>query len=253
MKATDKGNRYSVVSNAVDILAGSSWQAATLPLRGSAARRPEGAEMPVCAATPPTGRTPVLLARRARRTRGDSVVGTKSRDPTWNYRRPDRRRVRLVRAQALKLVPCGDGTKDHLPEGTRVPGSLAKTEIRMPSRAGGVVVVGREKKSADVCLPIGTVSAAHARFERDEDGRVFVSDLGSRNGTEVDGRPVPPGGPRFELSSGDVVTLGDPHLARFEVVETTGRDIADAVAGVRETAAETHDTDQEHFALAKTR
>jgi len=143
-----------------------------------------------------------------------------------------------VRAQALKLVPCGDGTKDHLPEGTRVPGSLAKTEIRMPSRAGGVVVVGREKKSADVCLPIGTVSAAHARFERDEDGRVFVSDLGSRNGTEVDGRPVPPGGPRFELSSGDVVTLGDPHLARFEVVETTGRDIADAVAGVRETAAE---------------
>ena len=143
-----------------------------------------------------------------------------------------------MRAQALKLVPCGDGTKDHLPEGTRVPGSLAKTEIRMPSRAGGVVVVGREKKTADVCLPIGTVSAAHARFERDEDGRVFVSDLGSRNGTEVDGRPVPPGGPRFELSSGDVVTLGDPHLARFEVVETTGRDIADAVAGVRETAAE---------------
>jgi len=143
-----------------------------------------------------------------------------------------------VRAQALKLVPCGDGTKDHLPEGTRVPGSLAKTEIRMPSRAGGVVVVGREKKSADVCLPIGTVSAAHARFERDEDGRVFVSDLGSRNGTEVDGRPVPPGGPRFELSSGDVVTLGDPHLARFEVVETTGRDIADAAAGLRETAAE---------------
>ena len=143
-----------------------------------------------------------------------------------------------MRAQALKLVPCGDGTKDHLPKGTRVPGSLAKTEIRMPSRAGGVVVVGREKKTADVCLPIGTVSAAHARFERDEDGRVFVSDLGSRNGTEVDGRPVPPGGPRFELSSGDVVTLGDPHLARFEVVETTGREIADAVAGALETAAE---------------
>ena len=133
------------VSNAVDILAGSSWQAATLPLRGSAARRPEGAEMPVCAATPPTGRTLVLLARRARRTRGDSVVGTKSRDPTWQNRRPDRRRVCLVRAQALKLVPCGDGTKDHLPEGTRVPGSLAKTEIRMPSRAGGVVVISREK------------------------------------------------------------------------------------------------------------
>ena len=62
--------------------------------------------------------------------------------------------------------------------------------------------------------------------------------MGSRNGTEVDGRPVPPGGPRFELSAGDVVTLGDPHLARFEVAETTGRDLADAMAGVRETAAE---------------
>ena len=129
--------------------------------------------MSVCAATPPTGRTPVLLARRARWTRGDSVVGTKPRDPTWHHRRLDRRRVCLVRAQALKLVPCGDGTQDHLPEGTRVPGSLAKTDIRLPSRAGGVVVVGREKP-ADVCLPIGTVSAAHARFECDEDGRVFV-------------------------------------------------------------------------------
>ena len=190
--------------------------------------------MPVCAATSPTGRMPVLLARRARLTRGDSIVGTKPRNPTWHR---DRRRVCRVRAQALKLTPCGDGTKDHLPEGTRVPWSLAKTEIRMPSRAGGVVVVGREK-TADVCLPVGTVSAAHARFERDQDGRVFVSDMGSRNGTEVDGRPVPPGGPRFELSAGDVVTLGDPHLARFEVVETTGRDLADAIAGARETAAD---------------
>ena len=27
----------------------------------------------------------------------------------------------------------------------RVPGSLAKTEMRLPSRAGGVVVISREK------------------------------------------------------------------------------------------------------------
>ena len=60
------------------------------------------------------------------RTRGNSVVGTeKPRDPTW-HRRGDRRWVRRARGGALKLVPCGDGTKGRLPEGTRVSPDLSR-------------------------------------------------------------------------------------------------------------------------------
>jgi hypothetical protein len=98
------------------------------------------------------------------------------------------------------------------------------------------VVVGRESP-ADVALGIGTVSGQHAKFEAGEDGEVYVTDMGSSNGTEVDGRPVPRG-QMFKLSVGDVVTLGDPHLARYEVVEAVGDTLADRFAGIQETAAE---------------
>ena len=120
-------------------------------------------------------------------------------------------------SRELNLVPCGDGSSDHLPPGTRVPPSLAKTVVKLPRRDGGVVVVGRERPS-DVRLNIGTVSGQHASFERDADGDVYVTDRGSSNGTDVDGRMLKPG-TRYKLSVGDVVTLGDPHLARFEVVD----------------------------------
>ena len=117
-----------------------------------------------------------------------------------------------------------------------MPGSLAKNQIRLPSRPGNAVVVGRESP-ADVALGIGTVSGQHAKFETGEDGEVYVTDMGSSNGTEVDGRPVPRG-QMFKLSVGDVVTLGDPHLARYEVVEAVGDTLADRFAGIQETAAE---------------
>lgn len=145
---------------------------------------------------------------------------------------------------ALQLVPVGDGTTDHLPEGTKVPAGLAKTRIRLPRKAGELVVVGRESPS-DVRLAIGTVSGTHAAFEVDqEEGVVVVTDLGSVNGTEVDGRRLEPG-TAYALRVGDVVSLGDPHLARFEVAEAganAGDAIADALAGVQKATAEAEET-----------
>ena len=171
---------------------------------------------------------PARLTRWIRVDRAVRVASTNTATRNRNFP--------VIRAQALRLVPCGDGTKDHLPKGTRVPGSLAKTQIRLPSRPGNAVVVGRESP-ADVALGIGTVSGQHAKFEAGEDGEVYVTDMGSSNGTEVDGRPVPRG-QMFKLSVGDVVTLGDPHLARYEVVEAVGDTLADRFAGIQETAAE---------------
>jgi len=96
------------------------------------------------------------------------------------------------------------------------------------------MTVGRERPS-DVLLGIGTVSGTHATFSVDTSGCLFVTDLGSSNGTDVGGRGVLPGVPTA-LTPGDVVTLGDPHLARYEVVGTKDA-LGDALAGFQGASA----------------
>ena len=137
---------------------------------------------------------------------------------------------------ALRLEPCGDGTVDHLPADAKVPPSLARTGIRLPDRPGATLVVGRERPESDAVLPLGTVSGRHALFQMDGDGRLFVTDLGSSNGTDVDGRTLEPDVP-FALDAGDVVTLGDRHLAQFRVAESRDA-LGDALSTIREGAAE---------------
>ena len=124
----------------------------------------------------------------------------------------------------------------HLPADAKVPPSLARTGIRLPDRPGATLVVGRERSESDAVLPLGTVSGRHALFQMDGDGRLFVTDLGSSNGTDVDGRTLEPDVP-FALDVGDVVTLGDRHLAQFRVAESRDA-LGDALSTIREGAAE---------------
>jgi pSer/pThr/pTyr-binding forkhead associated (FHA) protein len=65
------------------------------------------------------------------------------------------------------------------------------------------ILVGRAP-SADVRIDDPRVSRLHARIEMRDDG-VYVEDLGSRNGTFVDGAPVVSG---RRLANGDEITLG---------------------------------------------
>ena len=162
--------------------------------------------------------------------RSRPASGLRARITTTNTR------FTTTTTSALRLEPCGDGTVDHLPEDAKVPPSLARTSIRLPDRPGAKLVVGRERPDSDAVLPLGTVSGRHALFEMDEDGRLFVTDLGSSNGTDVDGRPLEPDVP-FELDVGDVVTLGDPHLARFRLAESRDA-LGDALSTIRGGAAE---------------
>lgn len=158
-------------------------------------------------------------------------------------------RKNLTTAQALKLVPCGDGSTDHLPKGTRVPPTLLRTEIKLPTKKGSTITVGREKPN-DFLLPIGSVSGRHCSFLLDAAGETYVTDNNSVNGTQVNGRNVKPGSAR-KIAEGDIVTLGDPHLAKFEVVEfafnkkATGDPLAsfqNAFAGVAKGVAEAEKT-----------
>jgi hypothetical protein len=74
-------------------------------------------------------------------------------------------------------------------------------------RFGRRILVGRAP-SADLRLDDARVSRLHARIEMRDDG-VYVEDLGSRNGTTVEGEPV--GASRL-LAVDDEVTVGTAAL-----------------------------------------
>jgi FHA domain/Protein of unknown function (DUF3662) len=92
-----------------------------------------------------------------------------------------------------------------LPPWARLTGSGTTIEI-----GANRVIVGRSAE-ADIVLPSDNVSRKHALIWRSE-GQSWIQDLGSSNGTSVDGtvvgeRPVP-------LKSGSVVSLAG-HRYRF--------------------------------------
>jgi len=101
--------------------------------------------------------------------------------------------------------------------GKRVGGSSAKgalalvwlfprpTEpaVGLDLAPGSEVVIGRDANAA-VRVADANVSRRHAAL-RGESGAAYLSDLGSRNGTYVNGRPVK----AAALARGDVVRIGD--------------------------------------------
>lgn len=48
-------------------------------------------------------------------------------------------------------------------------------------------IIGRDPKQSDLCIPDSSVGRQHARILR-RAGTFFICDLGSANGTRVDGR-----------------------------------------------------------------
>lgn len=78
---------------------------------------------------------------------------------------------------------------------------------RVLSLTAGENLLGRDKKAA-VCLDAASVSRHHARILV-EGPRVTLEDLGSKNGTRLNGERVE--GPR-ELEDGDAIRLGEVQL-----------------------------------------
>jgi diguanylate cyclase (GGDEF)-like protein len=76
-------------------------------------------------------------------------------------------------------------------------------------------VIGRGK-DADVRIDDAGASRAHARVVTTEDGRIFVEDMGSTNGTYVDGKRVD----RAELRSGDRIHVGPNVVVSFSIVDS---------------------------------
>jgi pSer/pThr/pTyr-binding forkhead associated (FHA) protein len=80
----------------------------------------------------------------------------------------------------------------------RVPDGRA-----LPVQSG--FVLGRGGETSDFFQDIMTVSRRHARVTR-SDGTWEIEDLGSTNGTWVNGRKIEPGN-RRSIKKGDVVSL----------------------------------------------
>ncbi|MBD3219060.1 MAG: SpoIIE family protein phosphatase, partial [candidate division Zixibacteria bacterium] len=76
--------------------------------------------------------------------------------------------------------------------------------------APGEYQIGRSKK-ADICIVHKTVSGKHARIEVKESGEILIDDIGSRNGTIVNGRKIEN---PTELSAGDNIMFG---LTEFKI------------------------------------
>ncbi|WP_042407068.1 FHA domain-containing protein, partial [Streptacidiphilus carbonis] len=118
----------------------------------------------------------------------------------------------LVDGAVLRL---DEPDPDHVPAG---PAPGAPTELRVVGGpdAGGIhllmpgrVRVGRSAQ-ADVPLDDPDVSRFHLALEVDADGRVSVVDLGSTNGTALDGLPV--GAEPVPVPPGSVLGLGESAL-----------------------------------------
>ena len=78
------------------------------------------------------------------------------------------------------------------------------------------VVIGRNHRQCDVILLHPTVSRRHARLTLTPDNKLQVEDLGSTNGTSIDGTPVAPG-TVHPLEAGNRIKFGDIELVlRFE-------------------------------------
>ncbi len=112
----------------------------------------------------------------------------------------------------------------------RLPTAQDARRARLVSLAGGTLgedylvdglaLLGRSGE-CDIILPHAGVSRQHARLERDGDGTYFVEDLGSRNGTLLNGRPVK----KHPLRAGDRIQLGAGTVLLF-----TLEDIAEHAA-----------------------
>ena len=74
------------------------------------------------------------------------------------------------------------------------------------------VLIGRDSAQCDVVLLHPSISRLHARLSVGNDNNLRIEDMGSTNGTAIDGRPIAAGGLPEALSPGCTLRLGDIEL-----------------------------------------
>ncbi|MEV4440327.1 FHA domain-containing protein, partial [Streptomyces sp. NPDC049577] len=124
----------------------------------------------------------------------------------------------LIDGAVLSLsAPAGPERHAGVPlPGAGIPGSTARLHVVSGPDAGGVHLLhggeARVGRSAEADIPLDDpdVSRLHCAVVLGEDGSVTLHDLGSTNGTTLDGSPVPP--QPTPLPPGALLRLGESAL-----------------------------------------
>ncbi len=101
-------------------------------------------------------------------------------------------------------------TRAWLLSGFDSRGRAIQFELRANGDPHASWTVGRDRNRARFCIDDTSVSSLHAKFVCTSDGGIAVADLGSTNGTKVDGNSVGPN--PVPISGAREITLGEAKL-----------------------------------------
>ena len=73
-------------------------------------------------------------------------------------------------------------------------------------------MIGRDSDQCDVVLLHASISRRHARLSVGSDNKLRIEDVGSTNGTSIDGKLIASGSLPEPLVSGSTLRLGDIEL-----------------------------------------
>jgi len=110
----------------------------------------------------------------------------------------------------MRREAIGGGAGD--PKRSLAPGTIYPITKREGGAFADRIGVGRAR-NADVSIQLPKISKYHAYFTWDDEGRWFLSDAGSKNGTRVDGDELEARTP-VELRDTAEVTLG-PYVFHY--------------------------------------
>lgn len=76
------------------------------------------------------------------------------------------------------------------------------------SKYKSILNIGTELSGIDLLFPVPLSACFHATFKVAKDGKCYLTDLGSKNGTKVNGVKIQPG-KEIRVKKGDIVLCGD--------------------------------------------
>jgi len=135
----------------------------------------------------------------------------------WDEEESSTRTTDAAIVVALPSNPALQGTRAVL---TVVSGP-STGRVFTVAEGGDPTVIGRGK-DVQVRVDDAGASREHARFLETEDGKYVVEDMGSTNGTFVDGKRVE----RAELQSGDRIHIGPNVVISFAIVAAQAEHVA---------------------------
>lgn len=109
--------------------------------------------------------------------------------------------------ETVCLSACGNPATPLLSMSAELVPAHSGTDLPVIRLEGKEILVGKHARAVDAVLPSGTVSRIHARLFM-SGGEYYLSDLGSRNGTSVDGH-MAVGNEEILLTDGADVKFAD--------------------------------------------